>query len=152
MYPLRYCHRFACSYERFSLTRLILSDPVSHVNRLRHQISGFLLKKRKIVSALRFAQPLRCELRASSQGRLAGIRLRQRAPHQTLCLPSQVGACGAMWKKLSANACGKGPSKRPVIGAVLAPGERSMAAIVSVMGYSDNRLFQDDHRVLNRAK
>jgi hypothetical protein len=39
-----------------------------------------------------------------------------------------------------------------LIGAILAPGERTVAAIVRVMGLSDNRPFQNAHRVLTRAK
>ncbi len=38
-----------------------------------------------------------------------------------------------------------------LIGAILAPGERTVAAILRVMGYSDEKLFQNYHRVLNRA-
>ena len=39
-----------------------------------------------------------------------------------------------------------------LIGAILAPGERTVAAILRVMGCSDDKQFQNDHRVLNRAK
>ncbi|HEY1348862.1 MAG TPA: transposase [Ktedonobacteraceae bacterium] len=39
-----------------------------------------------------------------------------------------------------------------LIGAILAPGERTVAAILRVMGCSDEKPFQNDHRVLNRAK
>jgi DDE superfamily endonuclease len=39
-----------------------------------------------------------------------------------------------------------------LIGAILAPGERTVAAILRVMGYSDEKHFQNYHRVLNRAK
>jgi len=39
-----------------------------------------------------------------------------------------------------------------VIGAILAPGERTVAAILRVMGCADEKQFQNDHRVLNRAK
>jgi len=38
-----------------------------------------------------------------------------------------------------------------LIGAILAPGERTVAAIVRVMGRSNDRQFQNYHRVLNRA-
>jgi hypothetical protein len=38
-----------------------------------------------------------------------------------------------------------------LIGAILAPGERTAAAIVRVMGFSNEKQFQNDHRVLNRA-
>ncbi|HEY4383751.1 MAG TPA: transposase [Ktedonobacteraceae bacterium] len=38
-----------------------------------------------------------------------------------------------------------------LIGAILAPGERTVAAILRVMGYSDEKQFQNYHRVLNRA-
>ncbi|GHO77290.1 hypothetical protein KSD_50610 [Ktedonobacter sp. SOSP1-85] len=38
-----------------------------------------------------------------------------------------------------------------VIGAVLAPEERTIAAILRVMGCSDEKQFQNYHRVLNRA-
>ena len=38
-----------------------------------------------------------------------------------------------------------------VIGAILAPGERTVAAILRVMGCSDEKQFQNYHRVLNRA-
>ena len=39
-----------------------------------------------------------------------------------------------------------------LIGAILAPGERTVAAILRVMGCSDDQQFQNYHRVLNRAK
>ena len=39
-----------------------------------------------------------------------------------------------------------------LIGAILAPGERTVAAILRVMGCSDEKHFQNYHRVLNRAK
>jgi hypothetical protein len=38
-----------------------------------------------------------------------------------------------------------------VIGAILTPGERTVAAILRVMGCSDEKQFQNSHRVLNRA-
>jgi len=38
-----------------------------------------------------------------------------------------------------------------LIGAILAPGERTVAAILRVMGRSHDRQFQNYHRVLNRA-
>lgn len=38
-----------------------------------------------------------------------------------------------------------------VIGAILAPGERTVAAILRVMGCSDEKHYQNSHRVLNRA-
>src|SRR5438309_12063470 len=38
-----------------------------------------------------------------------------------------------------------------VIRAILAPGERTVAAILRVMGCSDDKQFQNYHRVLNRA-
>jgi hypothetical protein len=39
-----------------------------------------------------------------------------------------------------------------LIGAILAPGERTVTAILRVMGLSHERQFQNYHRVLNRAK
>jgi hypothetical protein len=39
-----------------------------------------------------------------------------------------------------------------LIGAILAPGERTVTAILRVMGCSDEKQFQNYHRVLNRAK
>jgi len=38
-----------------------------------------------------------------------------------------------------------------VVGAILAPGQRTVAAILRVMGLSDERQFQNYHRVLSRA-
>ena len=38
-----------------------------------------------------------------------------------------------------------------LIGAILTPGERTVAAILRVMGCSDEKHFQNYHRVLNRA-
>ncbi len=38
-----------------------------------------------------------------------------------------------------------------LIGAILAPGERTVTAILRVMGCSDEKQFQNYHRVLNRA-
>src|SRR5947209_20037257 len=38
-----------------------------------------------------------------------------------------------------------------LIGAILAPGERTVAAILRVMGRSHDRQFQNSHGVLNRA-
>lgn len=39
-----------------------------------------------------------------------------------------------------------------VIGAILAPGERTVAAVLRVMGCAEEKQFQNYHRVLNRAK
>jgi hypothetical protein len=39
-----------------------------------------------------------------------------------------------------------------LVRAILAPGERTVAAILRVMGCSDDKQFQNYHRVLNRAK
>ena len=39
-----------------------------------------------------------------------------------------------------------------LIGAILAPGERTVAAILRVMGQANEKQFQNYHRVLNRAK
>jgi len=39
-----------------------------------------------------------------------------------------------------------------VVGAILAPGKRTVTAVLQVMGLKDERLFQNYHRVLNRAK
>lgn len=38
-----------------------------------------------------------------------------------------------------------------VIGAILAPGERTVTAVLRVMGLQNEEQFQNDHRVLNRA-
>ena len=38
-----------------------------------------------------------------------------------------------------------------MIGAILAPGERTVTAILRVMGLNQERQFQNYHRVLNRA-
>jgi hypothetical protein len=38
-----------------------------------------------------------------------------------------------------------------VVGAILAPGQRTVAAVLRVMGLSEERQFQNYHRVLNRA-
>jgi hypothetical protein len=39
-----------------------------------------------------------------------------------------------------------------LIGAILAPGERTVTAILRVMGDADEKQFQNDHRVLSRAR
>jgi hypothetical protein len=39
-----------------------------------------------------------------------------------------------------------------LIGAILAPGRRTVTAILRVMGLSDEAQFQAYHRVLNRVK
>ena len=39
-----------------------------------------------------------------------------------------------------------------LIGAILAPGQRTVAAALRVLGLQDDRQFQHYHRVLNRAK
>src|SRR5258708_6836363 len=39
-----------------------------------------------------------------------------------------------------------------LIGAILAPGERTVAAALRVMGQANDKYFQNYHRVLNRAK
>ena len=39
-----------------------------------------------------------------------------------------------------------------LIGAILVPGERTVASILRVMGCSDEKQFQNYHRVLHRAK
>src|SRR3954467_15641277 len=38
-----------------------------------------------------------------------------------------------------------------VVGAILTPGQRTVAAVLRVMGLGDERQFQNYHRVLNRA-
>ncbi|HEY3994028.1 MAG TPA: transposase, partial [Ktedonobacteraceae bacterium] len=43
-------------------------------------------------------------------------------------------------------------SKVLLIGAILAPGERTVTAILRVMGQSREQQFQNYHRVLNRAR
>jgi len=43
-------------------------------------------------------------------------------------------------------------SKVLLIGAILAPGDRTVAAILRVMGKQKEKQFQNYHRVLNRAK
>jgi hypothetical protein len=39
-----------------------------------------------------------------------------------------------------------------LIGAILAPGKRTVSAVLYVLGQKDNRQYQNYHRVLNRAK
>src|SRR3972149_5973841 len=39
-----------------------------------------------------------------------------------------------------------------VVGAILAPGKRTVTAVLRVMGLSDEKQFQNYHRVLNRVK
>src|SRR3954469_17234588 len=39
-----------------------------------------------------------------------------------------------------------------VVGAILTPGQRTVAAVLRVMGLGDERQFQNYHRVLNRAR
>src|SRR5579872_734386 len=39
-----------------------------------------------------------------------------------------------------------------LIGAILAPGERTVTAILRVMGLQNEKQFQNYHRVLNRAR
>jgi hypothetical protein len=39
-----------------------------------------------------------------------------------------------------------------LIGAILAPGERTVAAVLRIMGLSNQKPFQNSHRVLNRAR
>lgn len=39
-----------------------------------------------------------------------------------------------------------------LVGAILAPGQRTVAAVLRVMGLSEDRQFQNYHRVLNRAR
>ena len=39
-----------------------------------------------------------------------------------------------------------------VVGAILTPGQRTVAAVLRVMGLSDERQFRNYHRVLNRAR
>jgi DDE superfamily endonuclease len=39
-----------------------------------------------------------------------------------------------------------------LVGAILAPGQRTVASVLRVMGLSDDQQFQNYHRVLNRAK
>src|SRR6476469_9094473 len=38
-----------------------------------------------------------------------------------------------------------------VVGAILTPGQRTVAAVLRVMGLSEERQYQNYHRVLNRA-
>jgi DDE superfamily endonuclease len=39
-----------------------------------------------------------------------------------------------------------------VVGTILTPGQRTVAAVLRVMGLSEERQFQNYHRVLNRAR
>src|SRR5436190_20452937 len=39
-----------------------------------------------------------------------------------------------------------------VVGAILAPGQRTVASVLRVMGLSGERQYQNYHRVLNRAR
>ena len=39
-----------------------------------------------------------------------------------------------------------------IVGAMLAPGKRTVTAVLRVMGLQDEKQFQNYHRVLNRAK
>jgi hypothetical protein len=39
-----------------------------------------------------------------------------------------------------------------IVGAILAPGKRTVTAALRVMGLKDDRQYQNYHRVLNRAK
>src|SRR3954452_6428291 len=39
-----------------------------------------------------------------------------------------------------------------VVGAILTPGQRTVAAVLRVMGLGDERQFQNYHRVLSRAR
>src|SRR6184192_1039759 len=39
-----------------------------------------------------------------------------------------------------------------LVGAILAPGQRTVAAVLRVMGLSSERQYQNYHRVLNRAR
>src|SRR3954463_6162521 len=39
-----------------------------------------------------------------------------------------------------------------VVGAILPPGQRTVAAVLRVMGLGDERQFQNYHRVLSRAR
>jgi DDE superfamily endonuclease len=43
-------------------------------------------------------------------------------------------------------------AKRLLIGAILAPGKRTVTAVLRVLGKSAEAHFQNDHRVLNRAQ
>jgi hypothetical protein len=43
-------------------------------------------------------------------------------------------------------------AKRLMVGAILAPGKRTVTAVLRVMGNADDRHFQNYHRVLNRAR
>jgi hypothetical protein len=44
------------------------------------------------------------------------------------------------------------PVQRRLVGALLAPGKRTSTAVRRVMGHSDDLHFQNDHRVLSRAR
>lgn len=39
-----------------------------------------------------------------------------------------------------------------VVGAILAPGKRTVTSVLNVMGLKDEKQFQNYHRVLNRAR
>jgi hypothetical protein len=43
-------------------------------------------------------------------------------------------------------------SKLLIVGAILAPGKRTITSVLRVIGRSDNEYFQNFHRVLNRAR
>jgi DDE superfamily endonuclease len=42
--------------------------------------------------------------------------------------------------------------KLPIVGAILAPGKRTVTSVLRVMGQSDDRHFQNYHRELSRAR
>jgi len=44
------------------------------------------------------------------------------------------------------------PAKLLIVGAILAPGKRTITSVLRVMGRSHDQHFQNDHRVLNRAQ
>ena len=67
-----------------------------------------------------------------------------------LTLPKGLYTCCAILKRSRAERVWEW-AKVLLIGAILAPGERTVAAILRVMGCSDEKHFQNYHRVLNRA-
>ncbi len=77
------------------------------------------------------------------------IRANEKRKECSLCLKGLYRCCAPL-KRSKAERIWDW-AKVLLIGAILVPGERTVAAILRVMGCSDDKQFQNSHRVLNRA-
>ena len=68
-------------------------------------------------------------------------------PPLPVAMATVVGALASMFSRRAFE-----HAKRLIVGAILAPGKRTSTSVGRVLGSSADEPFQNDHRVLNRAR